>query len=317
MELRGATMGTSYSVKAVYPIEPPVAQEDLKSEIDRELGRINQLMSTYDPESELSRFNVWSSTVPFEVSPDTLEVIRAARDLYESTGGLFDPTVGPLVDLWGFGPEKRRTAPPSREEIEAGRVLVGMNRLTEGPGNAIAKEVPGLHLDLSAIAKGYGSDKVSELLLRKGFADHMVEIGGEIVVRGLNRNRKPWSLGIDSPDQPPGRRELIHMLALTNAALATSGNYRNFFEHEGVHYTHVIDPRTGYPVPDTVRSVTVIAPSCMRADGAATAVMVMGATRGLEWAERKGDLEALILARDSDGGTQELRTAGMSGYVVE
>lgn len=310
-------MGTTYSVKAVHHGDPPHATSDLKASIDNELDRVNKLMSTYDPESEISRFNVHSSTEPFSVSQDTMDVVGAARDLYRSSQGLFDPTVGPLVDLWGFGTKNRRIEPPPESEIENCLSVVGMNHLIGGPGNVLSKRVPALHLDLSAIAKGFGVDRVAALLEGKGCQDLMVEIGGEIVVRGLNLKRQPWRLGVDSPLQIPGKRNLARILKLTNTGLATSGNYRNFFEYEGVRYTHVINPRTGQPVPESLQSVTIVSPTCMRADGAATAVMVLGATRGLEWVNEHDDLEALMYVRSASGEISELMTDGMKDYLSE
>ena len=283
--------------------------------IDRELERINKLMSTYDPESEISRFNASSSTEPFTVSQDMMKVVSAARDLFTSTQGSFDPTVGPLVDLWGFGTKNHRIEPPPEIEIEECLALVGMDRLLSGPGTTLAKRIPGLHLDLSAIAKGYGVDRVAALLEERGYGDLMVEIGGEIVVRGLNRQRQPWRLGVDSPIQIPGRRDLVRILQLTDSGLATSGNYRNFFENDGVRYTHVLNPKTGRPVPESVRSVTIVSPTCMRADGAATAVMVLGATRGLDWVNQNEDLEALMYVRSATGEISELLTDGMMRYL--
>jgi thiamine biosynthesis lipoprotein len=308
-------MGTIYTIKVVTENELPEPVEDLKSAIDAELLRINKLMSTWDPESELSRFNAHPSSQPFPVSGETLQVVKAAKDLFVSTQGLYDPTVGPLVDLWGFGPKPRRTEPPTVAEIEAATSIVGMDwLLIDESSGTLSKSIPELHLDLSSIAKGYGVDAVCKVLGDRGYQNFMVEIGGEIAVWGLNRNGEPWSLGIDSPNQTPDKRELIHTLSLTDAAVATSGDYRNKFEFEGVQYTHVLNPKTGWPVPESVKSVTVIAPSCMRADGAATAIMVLGATEGHKWARNQPDLEALILYLGAEGGVQEVQTTGMREY---
>ena len=309
-------MGTIYTIKVVTENELPEPVEDLKSAIDAELLRINKLMSTWDPESELSRFNAHPSSQPFPVSGETLQVVKAAKDLFVSTQGLYDPTVGPLVDLWGFGPKPRRTEPPTVAEIEAATSIVGMDwLLIDESSGTLSKSIPELHLDLSSIAKGYGVDAVCKVLGDRGYQNFMVEIGGEIAVWGLNRNGEPWSLGIDSPNQTPDKRELIHTLSLTDAAVATSGDYRNKFEFEGVQYTHVLNPKTGWPFPESVKSVTVIAPSCMRADGAATAIMVLGATEGHKWAQNQPDLEALILFFGAEGGVQEIQTTGMREYL--
>jgi len=317
IELSGQTMGTTYHVKIVVPKESEIPdQATLKRKIDQDLEAFGKLLSTWDPESELSKFNEHVSTDPFPISPETIEIVETSMELYRESEGAFDPTVGPLIELWGFGRGDPRTAPPSEAEIAEASAKVGMDRLTVGEGT-LTKSRPDLQLNLSAIAKGYGVDVIAQVLLREGYSDLMVEIGGEVVVRGANLKRNPWTIGVDSPVQVPGKRELIEVLSLDDCAVATSGDYRNSFEYDGVVYSHILDPKTGWPIPESVKSVTVIAPTCMLADGAATAIMAMGAEKGLGWAQRREDLEALIFVKDAEKGFSRLQTSGMETYLLK
>jgi len=314
ISLSGATMGTSYHVKVVVPSTENSDSEAIKQEIDSDLADFNKLLSTYDPDSELSRFNQHRATDPFPVSPQTLKVVRAAYEIYNQSGGVFDPSVSPLIDLWGFGSQGSKLEPPSAEAIEEATSAIGMNRLVIAE-DSLSKEIPDLQLNLSAIAKGYGVDVIANVLFDEGFEDLMVEIGGEVVVRGKNLKRQPWTIGVDSPNQSADQRNLIETLSLDNCAVATSGDYRNAFEYNGRLYSHIIDPRTGWPIPESVKSVTVIAPTCMVADGAATAIMAMGAEKGLKWAEERKDLEALVFVKDDEKEFERLQTSGMENYL--
>lgn len=312
--LTGPTMGTSYHIKAVIPSDREIDQASLQSSIDSELARFNKIFSTYDPESEISRFNAHRSTEPFAVSNETVVVARESRVLFDQSEGAFDPTVGPLVDLWGFGPRGGRTEPPTSAEIEEAKARVGYDRIVINE-NSLVKTDPSIEVNYSAIAKGYGVDLIAGVLDEGGFTDYMVEIGGEIVVRGKNLQRRPWSIGIDSPDQSHGGpRTLVETMGLSDYAVATSGDYRNAFEWEGVLYSHLIDPQTGWPIPESVKSVTVIAPTCMLADGAATAIAAMGAEKGLAWAESREDLEVLVFVGNHEKGYQRMETSGMERY---
>lgn len=295
-------MGTTYRVKIADPAASKNAAE-IKRAIDERLLEINRLMSTYDPDSELSRFNRRRSTRPFPVSPETYQVVRSALRFAKETGGAFDPTVGPLVDLWGFGPTPSRGV-PSAAAIQSARSLVGwthLELLADPP--RLRKLVPGLRLDLSAIAKGYGVDEIGRLLERRDLRNYMVEIGGEVFARGRAEGGRPWRLGIDRPAEGalPGR-ELSAVVELAGRGLATSGGYRNFFIENGKRYAHFIDPRSGRPVRHRLASVSVIAPSCMEADAAATSVMVLGPDRGKAWLEKHEDWDALLIKIGPDGG---------------
>ncbi|WP_442485588.1 FAD:protein FMN transferase [Aeoliella sp. SH292] len=309
-KLDGRTMGTTWHAVLEFNGDD-YNSGDFEEQIEVRLAEINRLMSTYDPESELSRFNASQSTDWFAVSPETAVVIAAALEVAKKSNGQFDPTVGPLVNLWGFGPDGRRKEPPSDEQIAAARGKVGYQQVEarlDPP--AIRKSSPGVYLDLSAIAKGYGSDAVVETLRNsddgKAFVEAaMVEIGGEIRTYGTKSTGQPWRLGIERPDS---EFQMVHQIvAIDNGdALATSGDYRNFFADHGHRYSHTIDPATGRPVTHKLASVTVRTPTCMEADALATALTVMGPEKGLAWAtEHK---IAAVLVERTDDGFRELVT---------
>jgi thiamine biosynthesis lipoprotein len=297
MEFGGATMGTSYSVKI---FDPPEFHDDVRLTIDAELRRVNDQMSTYLKSSELSRFNASSSTEWFDVSDQTAMVVSYAQEVAAKTGGAFDVTVGQLVNAWSFGPEPRSQSIPSSERLAEIRQSVGFDKLAvrlDPP--ALRKSVPGLEVDLSALAKGHGVDRVVELLDSMGAANVFVEIGGEIRTSG-DKNGEWWRVGIQLPDSVRDSVMIAHPMSTdsgTDEAMATSGDYRNFFVVDGRRYSHTIDPRTGRPVDHDLASVSVIAPSCMAADAWATAINVVGRERGLELAENQ-NLDVLVVSRD-------------------
>jgi len=294
----GATMGTSYSVRLVAERETDLAPFNLKAvqeKVDRRLSEINSMMSTYDTESELSRFNGYKGEDWFVVSAETARVVEFALRVATDSGGAFDPTVGPAVNLWGFGPDKDRVLPPAEADIAAALARVGYAKLmvrTDPP--ALRKLQPDLYVDLSAVAKGFAVDEVSALLDELGFADSMVEIGGEVRTRGSKPDNIAWRIGVEKPDS--AGRLLQEIFQLNDAAMATSGDYRNFFERDGVRYSHTIDPSTARPVQHQLATVSVLAGNCMRADALATALLVMGDAVGYDWCvERK--VAALFLIR--------------------
>lgn len=275
--LSGETMGTTWSV-AVRPAPNEADSTKLQADLQRHLDRINGLMSTYDPNSEISRFNARTETSWFEISPETAEVIRLAQRISQLTDGAFDISVGPLVELWGFGAAPRPGKIPSAFQVA--EVLAGVGyqklRLRSDPP-AIRKELPQLQIDLSAIAKGYAVDVVARQLEKLGVDNYLVEIGGELKAAGLRGEETPWRIAIEKPLED--RREVATVFPMTDTALATSGNYRNFFIEDGQRYAHTLDPAIGRPVRHRLASVTVLDPSCARADALATALMVMGETR--------------------------------------
>lgn len=296
--IQGATMGTRYSVK-VESLPPDLTPEWLKARIDEALERLNDQMSMYRPESEISRFNRWKSKVWFPVSRDTAYVVEQALEISRATGGAFDITVGPLVNLWGFGPDKKERIVPGKEEIEEALQKTGHRNIeVRRSPPALRKQNMAIQVDLSAIAKGFGVDLVSTLLRELEITDYLVEIGGEIRTGGVKADGSPWTLGIEKP--LAGKTEIQKRLKVSQAALATSGDYRNFITHEGKRLSHTIDPRTGRPVEHALGSVTVLASSCMLADAWATALMVLGPEAGFEKA-RSENLAAHFIVRHDDG----------------
>jgi thiamine biosynthesis lipoprotein len=280
--LQGPTMGTHYTVKVVVPAED-FESESAGVDIEALLAAVNAAMSTYDPNSELSRFNADRSTKWRSVSPDLAFVVAEALRIGEATAGALDVTIGPLVNLWGFGPEIGAREVPDPERLAEIRRRVGLHHLslrTDPPG--LRKGLPNLYVDLSAIAKGFAVDKLSEYLLARGVSSFMVEVGGEVRVSGTNGQGVPWRIGVESPT--PSARAVQRVLQPGESGLATSGDYRNFFEAEGKRYSHTLDPATGQPVEHTLASVTVLHASAMTADGLATALMVMGPEAGLAYA---------------------------------
>ena len=310
----GSTMGTTYTVKLAQ-LPDGVSLEQLGERADATLERINALMSTYRQDSEISRFNSSVDTGWQPVSAETGTVIAAALEVSHSTGGAFDITVGPLVDLWGFGPAGERDRLPSAAEIARARQRVGFRKLalrTAPP--ALRKTDAGVHIDLSAIAKGYAVDRLAELLESVGAHDYLVEIGGELRAGGRKPDGAPWRVAIERPDR--GGTGIQRVIALEQAGMATSGDYRNFREIDGERYAHTIDPATGRPVRHTLASVSVVHGSTMYADAMATALMVMGPDHGYAFAESQG-LAALFVRRAGTGEQpfEELATGAMSALV--
>lgn len=293
----GQTMGTTYQVTYLSVEEGPT-QEEVQRLTEMLLEGLEDKMSTYRPDSELSKFNQATHTEPIELSPETMRVLSEAKLIGARSGGALDVTVGPLVDLWGFGPSERQGV-PSEEAISAARQQVGLGWLHLEPQALKARKgVPGLRVDLSAIAKGYAVDQVSELLGFLELPAHLVEIGGEVRGQGAKPDGQGWRIGIEQPDSVPG--DVAQVLELNDHSMATSGDYRNFFEADGTKYAHGIDPRTGKPALNRLASVSVVHPSCMTADGWATALMVLGEEEGFALAQRLG-LMAHFIYRGPEG----------------
>lgn len=308
--LSGKTMGTTYHIKYIdhgIDTSPEMAHQ----KIDDVLKEVNNQMSTYQKDSELSRFNQSKEiNKPFPVSADFAEVVKAAIDLHQKTNGALDVTVGPLVNLWGFGPEKRADKEPSAEEIAARKVWTGIDKLavTEADGKpALVKKIPELYVDLSSIAKGFGVDKVAGYLESIGITDYLVEIGGEIHTKGVNEKGQSWQIAIEKPEFD-GSRSVEQIVGLSNLSMATSGDYRNYFEENGKRFSHEIDPTTGYPIQHNLASITVVNPSCMLADGYATGLFVLGAEKALAVAEKE-NLAIYMIIKTDKGFETKMSTA--------
>jgi len=312
LTLRGPTMGTTYTVKT--GAGPAVDPEALQARITERLAEINRSMSTWDPTSEISRLNAGRAVRGVPVSEDFQRVLAAALRLGKATGGAFDVTMGPLVNLWGFGPPEQGRF-PTAAEVRAALARTGHGRVHLADGK-VTLDVPGMYLDFSGIAKGYGVDAVAEVLRQAGFANYLVEIGGEVVAAGEPPEGGAWAVGVDRPEEGavPGAG-LEARILLRRGALATSGSYRRFLAEGATRRHHIIDPRTGAPTDSPLVSVTVHAPDCMTADAVATALMVMGTAEGLAWVAGRPDIEALFIERTAAGDFRERASAGFAALL--
>ncbi len=294
--LQGRTMGTSYNIKVVATQEQ-LNELKLQQQIDEALKQVNQAMSTYIPSSEISQFNQSNSTEAIEISAGFARVLAESIRIGELTQGKLDVTVGPLVNLWGFGPEQRPETVPNDKLLQETRKRIGLsNILLEG--NQLSKKIPALYIDLSTIAKGYGVDIVAELIEANGFFNYLVEIGGELRVKGFKSTGELWAIAIEKPVS--NERSVQEVIIPKDNAVATSGDYRNYFEADGERFSHIIDPATGKPIKHNLVSVTVIHPSSMTADGLSTALMVMGMEQGLAFA-KDHDIAALFISKRENG----------------
>jgi thiamine biosynthesis lipoprotein len=308
LRLSGEALGTGWSVELVVPQAPPPEEvAAIRERVAATLDRVDRGMSTWREDAELARFNRHSELRTFLFEPETRRVVAAALELARETGGAFDPTVAPLVALWGFGAQAADT-PPSVAELEEARSRVGWRHLEWRAGGRLARRVSGVQLDLSAIAKGYAVDAIVAELARDRPIGALVEVGGEVRALGAKPGGVPWRVGIDDPDAPGSR--LSAVVLLTGGALATSGDYRRVRVVEGKRRTHVVDPRSGRPVEQKVASASVIAPSCMEADAVATALMVLGPEEGLAWVEDRPWLETLLLLREGEAAIEKRASSG-------
>jgi thiamine biosynthesis lipoprotein len=301
----GQTMGTTYSL--TYLSE---TGKNLQSSVDSLLLVFNMSLSTYIPDSEISKFNRMD-TLAFTL-PYLPQVLNASRTVYENTDGAFDPTVGPLVNVWGFGPggpELKDSA-----DIEVLLRLVGFDKINFDT-KEIRKTVPGVYLDFSAIAKGQGVDMIAEFLTTKGIKNFLIEIGGELVASGVNEKGELWKVGINRPDETASASDLYSIIALENRGMATSGNYRNYYIKGSVKISHTINPATGYPVNHSLLSATVLAKDCMTADAYATALMVMGVERAIQLDSALSEIEVFLIYGDGKGGYATFASESLKPYL--
>lgn len=303
----GAALGTSYHIKVV-AAGSPAAGAGLPELIDNLLDDLDHKLSTYKPDSELNRFNRHPVGQLFSASDDFYQVLEVAGRVYRLSGGAFDPTVRPLVDLWGFGPVDTGDRVPEDSEITALLGEIGFDRIELAAGNQVIRRAP-VTLDLSAVAKGFIVDRLAAELRARGIDDYMVEIGGEIRVGGRRADGGPWRIAVEAPAGGGVER----VLELSDIGVATSGDYRNYFERDGERYSHTIDPRSGRPIRHRLASVTVLAPTAAEADALATALMVMGPAQGADFAAAN-ELAALLLVKEGDGFA-ELGSAAMDAYL--
>ncbi len=313
LEIHGRTMGTFYGVKVVGDF--PGGQQALQTQVDSLLKHYNDEISTYDPDSALSKFNQQQSTQPFPVSQDMADIVISAVRVGQRTQGVLDVTVGPLVNLWGFGPDKRPIKTPSDEQIVAARARVGIDRLhveVSAEHATLRKDVPDLYVDLSTVGEGFGADKVAEFLEANGVHHYLVEIAGASRSRGVNAKGEPWKLAIQKPTDE--LEDIQAVIVPDGRAVSTSGSYRNYFELDGKRYSHIIDPVTGKPITHKLVSVTVITSTALEADGLDTALMVMGPEKALDFA-REHNL-AVYLVSKTDKGFKAEYSAAFEPYLI-
>ena len=302
----GLIFGTTYSV--TYQ-----CGEDLQEEIEAELKKVDDEFSMFNSQSIVARLN--NGEQP-ELSNDFIDVFKLARQVSEDTNGAFDITVAPLVNAWGFGFKHEQM--PSKEQVDSLRELIGYRYVTL-KDKTITMQKPGMMLDFSAIAKGYGVDVVARLLERHDIKNYMVEIGGEITTRGINPERVPWRIGVNKPSEDAlnENHELQTILNVTDKSMATSGNYRNFYVKGGKKYAHTIDPKTGYPVQHSLLSATVLTDRCAKADAYATSFMVLGMDGAKQILERHKELMAYLIYTDSKGNLAVWYSPSLKEKIVK
>jgi thiamine biosynthesis lipoprotein len=306
----GATMGTSYEV-LVEEGRTPNDSARVGLLIERDLAAVTRVLSTYDPGSDISRFGRARTTEPVPVDPMLLDVLGSALVVSERSGGAFDPTVAPLVDAWGFGPTDG--PPPDSARVVALRELVGYEALTVDPvAGTLSKARPSMSIDLSGVAKGYAAELIARELADSGFTSALVDVGGEVSALGTHRDGRPWRVALEGPGDASPRA--LGTIDLVDESVATSGDFRNYYEDRGVLYSHIIDPRTGFPLRFRGFSVSVVHSSGAMADAWATALTVLGPDEGFALAEQEG-LAALFAWRTPEG-VQTKATTAMAGRVT-
>ena len=309
VKMQGRIFGTYYSI-----IYQPVLEDDsLDLGVMEQLNKVDWSLSTFKDTSTISKFNYSKEGAPVDAMMK--KVVLTAMEVYENTQGAFDMTVGPLVNAWGFGFKKKESI--TAELVDSLLSNVGMD-MVQLKGDFLSKSKPGIIVDASAIAKGFGVDVAADYLASQGIENYLVEIGGEIRAQGINHKGIAWRVGVDKPidDKAAANRELQAVLSLTNAALATSGNYRNFYVEAGKKYAHTIDPQTGYPVQHSLLSASIIAPDCMTADAYATGCMVMGLEKSYALIDSLPNTEGYFIYVDDKGENQVTFTPGFEELIA-
>lgn len=306
-------MGTTYAIK-VSGLPENTHADELQKDIEALLQQLSRSMSTYLPESEIARFNRFQETTPFPVSSAMAAVVAEALRVSRLTNGALDISVAPLVNLWGFGADASTSDIPGEEAILSLKKQIGYQKIeVRHQPPSIIKSVPEVTIDLSAVAKGFAVDEVALLLESNGVANYLVEIGGEIRTAGLKAKGSPWIVGIERP--VAGKREVHRIVSLVDQAMATSGDYRNYFEKNGKRFSHLINPVTGKPIDHRLASVSIIHPSCMTADAMATAFMILGAEEAYGLA-LKEQLAAYFVVR-TDTGFEERTTPAFNTFMIK
>ncbi len=304
---KGFIYGTLYSITYESP-----EGKDFQEEITEKFKEFTMIFSTYEKESTISKIN---HNIAVQPEPEFITCLNRAMEISQITNGAFDITAGPMVNAWGFGPEKKKSM--TQEIVDSLIEITGYAKIHFVNGE-IVKDNPNMKLDMSAISKGYTCDLLANFLVEKGCKNYMVEIGGEVAAKGKNERGKTWSIGISKPDEDlmVSNTKLEAVVKLPEHALATSGNYRNFYEEDGKKYAHTIDPKTGYPVQHSLLSATVLANDCMTADALATAFMVIGVETSIELARSIPGIEIFFIYADEQGNHQIYMSEGFEQYVV-
>ncbi|WP_346825758.1 FAD:protein FMN transferase ApbE [Serratia inhibens] len=314
IDLEGKTMGTFYSVKISGDVR--VSKPLLQQQVDALLEQANDDISTYRSGSVLSRFNLSHGTDPQPIPRGMADIILMAQRIGRDTQGAMDITVGPLVNLWGFGPDKRAVKVPDRQQIETAQKNIGLQHLkllSDSRGEWLQKDLPNMYVDLSTLGEGYGVDQLVKLMARNGITNYLVSVGGAVSSRGVNGQGKPWRVAIQKPTD---RENAVQALVdLQGYGISTAGSYRNYFEQNGQRYSHVIDPVTGRPITHRLVSATVIAPTALEADGWDTGLMVLGTEKALKLAEEKG--LAVYLISKTDDGFSAVMTPQFKAFLVK
>lgn len=296
--LAGETMGSAWTVKLSGV--PAADESSLRDDIQRRFDEVDLALSTWRADSSLSRFNARDDGEWQDIDPELAEVLRYALSLGADSGGAYDVTVAPLVNLWGFGPDPATWRVPEAAAIEAARARVGWRKVEIDPLWDRARKAPGVRVDLSSLGKGRGVDRVAEYLDSRGITNYLIDLSGKLRARGHNARGAPWRVAVErpAPDQAGAAGALENeVVTLVDASVATAGDYRRFFESDGRHYSHIIDPATGYPVTHQTVSASALATDCMHADALATVFMAMAPDDALKLANARG-VAALLIGRD-------------------
>lgn len=302
----GESMGTTWSVAALLP--PAADASDIAAGIQAALDGVIAQMSNWEAGSDLSRFNRAAPGSWHTLPDDCFAVLQCALQVARDSGGAYDPSAGPLVDLWGFGPAPQRSAPPSPDAVQAARGRCGWVRIEVDGAGKRALQPGGVSLDFCAIAKGFAVDAVARYLSAQNLHHHLTEIGGELRGHGVKPDGMPWWVALETPPGPGDDAEGQTLVALHSLSVATSGDYRRYFDSDGRRYVHTIDPRTGYPASHALASVTVLHAQCMLADALSTALTVLGPEAGMAHARRHG-IAARFLVRTPGGFDERISPA--------
>lgn len=305
---QGRTMGSPYTIQIVGTNLTPPQIDSLKIEIEARLKEVNRQMSHYQPDSELSQFNRAPAHTPFKVSPEFARVVRFSLEMYRRSQGAFDITLAPVINLWGFGEKTEQRAIPSEAELKAARQKTGCQHLSVTDQNELIKDIPDLTINLSAVAKGFGVDEMARVLRGHGLTNYYAAIAGEVMVGGHSPRDTKWQVGISAPVAHWNEADpMAAVAALSNQAISTSGDYQKFFtDPQGRRLSHIINPKTGWPVQHRVGGVSIVATDSMTADALSTTLFVLGPEAGLKFLESWTNVAALFIVRESEGQYRQI-----------